>query len=115
MFTVGYLTVDDLQEVFDLIHEVQSKWYSIGVELQIEISVLDAIKLEFSGVPEECLFQMLRHWLKQLPSPTMREMIQALSSEPIGEHHLSLSLRRIVYGEECQTEGNKHWCWDYNI
>lgn len=106
--------MDDLQKVFYLVHEVQSKWYSIGVELRIETNVLDAIKLEFSGVPEECLYQMLRHWLKQLPSPTMRKMIQALSSEPIGENHLSLSLRRRVYGEDCPTQGNKHWCWDVN-
>ena len=106
-FDVGDLVLEDLQEVFDIVYDVQSKWYSIGVELRIETSVLDAIKVEFNGVPEECLFQMLRHWLKQLPLPTMREMIQALGSEPIGEKHLSLSLRRKVYGEQYPTKGKQ--------
>ena len=96
-FSLGNLGSNDLEQVFELVHNVRSKWYSIGVELRLEASNLDTIKLECSN-PEECLYQMLRHWLKQLPPPTMREMIEALSSEPIGEEHLSSLLQRRIYG-----------------
>lgn len=75
-------------------YSVRYKWYSVGVEMRIDTGTLDALKVQFNNRPEECLLGMLRHWLSQIPHHTWRDLVDLLSSTPIGEEGLATEIEK---------------------
>ena len=81
----------DLRRLLRLLHDVRAKWYDIGIQLSISIGTLDAIKAEHSECGK-CLCEMLKYWLNT-QQPTFDALIEALSSEPVGENTLAENTR----------------------
>ena len=80
---------DDLRCVRKAIFSVHHKWYSIGLELDISFPTLDGIKTNFR-MTDECLTEMLKQWLTRTsPPPTWSGLVEALSSDPVGEKRLA--------------------------
>ena len=85
----GPLTVDDLKAVRNSVWDARAKWMDIGIELEIKLSRLEAIKSNHSEVGS-CLTAMLTDWLKQTtPQPTWEALINALKSQIVGDTHLA--------------------------
>ena len=83
------MTTGVLKEVRKSVWDARTKWYDIGIELKIEVSVLDAIKHDSDEVGS-CLTAMLKGWLKQTtPSPTWEALVDALKSPTVGCGHLA--------------------------
>ena len=77
------LTLDSLSEVLDCtaVWEKRSKWYNIGLKLDIEPGTLDAIRHDCHHQCEECLREVLKEWLKRVePRSTWDALQEALNS-----------------------------------
>ena len=85
----GPLTVDDLKAVRNSLWDARAKWMDIGIELEIKLPCLEAIKSNHSEVGS-CLTAMLTDWLKQTtPQPTWEALVDALKSQIVGDTHLA--------------------------
>lgn len=83
------LTIQNLKEVRRLLYSARRKWYSIGIELELDIEELNTIKVKYSD-PGECLTEMIQLWLKSNdPSPSWKTLGEALESDPVDEAQLS--------------------------
>ena len=103
-FGTGNLSVNDLRATRRAIFSIRHKWYDIGVELDMSPSTLDAIKTENSNNTAVCLTEMLKKWLSGVSSPpTWSGLIQALSSEPVGEKRLAEEIRE----QYCHQDGEQ--------
>ena len=103
-FCTGILGPGDLCAVRTAIFSVRSKWYDIGVELEISHYTLDAIQTECPGNNASCLTKMVIKWLTSVsPPPTWSGLIQALSSAPVGEKRLAEEIRE----QYCHQDGEQ--------
>ena len=90
----GPLTTGDMKKICDSIWDARTKWYNIGIQLEIDVSVLDAIKQDNDDVGLR-LTAMLNGWLKQTtPSPTWQALVHALKSPMVGCRHLAESIEK---------------------
>ena len=98
------LTVDDLYDVFDQLHEVRAKWYDLGGSLKLEVSTLDAIELEHRNTPHICLRKMISHWLRQVtPRPCWNAIVVALRKPIVNEPRLAETLETKYCSGMCNT------------
>ena len=89
----SYLRINDLKDVHEELIDVSSKWYNIGLQLNLQPGVLDHIKEHKDA--NSCLREMLKHWLKGVhPSPTWKLLIKALKSRSVSEADLAKRLKR---------------------
>lgn len=80
----GPLTVEDLKKVRSSLWEARAKWMDIGIELDMKVSSLEAIKHDHEEVGS-CLRVMLTEWLKQIdPPPTWASLVDALKNPTVG-------------------------------
>ena len=84
------LTVDDLRHVIGAVYPARTKWYNIGLQLDVPVDTLDSIERE-RGDDGDHLRNMLKWWLKQ-GAATWRALADALKNPIIGEHQLSKKL-----------------------
>lgn len=87
------LRINDLKDVHEELIDVSSKWYSIGLRLNLQPGVLDRIKEHKDA--NSCLCEMLKLWLKGVhPTPTWKLLIKALKSRSVSEADLAKRLKR---------------------
>ena len=80
---------DDLRCVRSAIYSVRSKWYDIGVELNISVERLNVIRRDYQNCAD-CLREMLVVWLSRTsPPPSWSGLVEALSIVPVGEKRLA--------------------------
>ena len=100
----GHLVPDDLCDVMEAIFTVQHKWYWIGLKLGIQHKTMDAISTQCSSNIKDCLKEMLKQWLcNTSPPPMWSGLVQALSSELVGEKRLSEEIRE----QYCHEDGEQ--------
>ena len=93
---------NDLRQVRSALFSVQHKWYNIGLELYFVFTTLDIIKSNFHTT-DECLTEMLKQWLSRTsPGPSWSGLVEALSSEPVGEKRLASQIQSTY----CTTQDN---------
>ena len=89
----SYLRINDLKDVHEELIDVSTKWYNIGLQLNLQPGALDHIKEHKDA--NSCLREMLKHWLKGVhPSPTWKLLIKALKSRSVSEADLAKRLKR---------------------
>ena len=92
-----YLGIDDLK-VLQIINlpeliDVSSKWYNIGLQLNLQAGDLDNIKLTEHVDVRSCLCEMLKMWLRR-GHPTWQLLVKALNSRSVSENDLAKQLKR---------------------
>ena len=82
----------DLKTVLNALHKAKARWYDIGIQMEVEEHVLDAIKSQFE-TPAECLRELVKTWLKRVnPQPaSWEELLQALRSPSLREDYEKLA------------------------
>ena len=91
----GHLTLSELRSVINRIWEARSKWKTIGIELKLEITDLDAISMKHGSDTDACLTEMLTMWLKRTEHrPKWSTMIRALESRPVGFQQLAEDIEK---------------------
>ena len=90
----GPLTVDDLKKVLNSLWEARAKWIDIGIQLDMKVRSLEAIKRDHNEVGS-CLRVMLTDWLNQVhPPPTWEALLDALKSPTVGCAKLADSIEK---------------------
>ena len=71
--------VSVLEEVLD----VSAHWYPLGLQLQVRISMLDSIRIQFQN-PSDQLLEMLKTWLTTSDNTIWKTLTNALRSRSVG-------------------------------
>lgn len=69
------------------LHSICTKWYFLGIQLEIAIGTLKGIKQECREVAGLCLVEVLNEWLKNKPS--WKGLVEALRSPAVSETSLA--------------------------
>ena len=83
-----------MRDVLNALWDARSKWYSIGIELNIHPDDLDAIDSENSN-PDDCLRSLIHYYLKSTSHKIHKswtEIIHAMRSPPINFQVLASEL-----------------------
>ena len=88
LFAYPIGTVLTLKAAINALHSVCPKWYNIGVELDVPIFQLENIEEKASN-PVNQLQDTLDYWLNKMPSPSWRNLVDALKAPTVGERKLA--------------------------
>ena len=83
------MSPNDLRRVQDIIWEARTKWYNLGLGLDITPDSLDSIELANQQNPDRCFRAMLTKWLREHHQPTWSALAEALKSPSVGLTHLA--------------------------
>ena len=101
----GSLTTADLATLQNALYEVRDVWYHLGVQLNVPLSDLRAIKAEYRDKPGDCLLEMLSVWLSiTTPSPTWQTVVDALCCPAIGIQKVAENIQRTY----CKQDRGTH-------
>ena len=81
------LSPDHLQQVLELVWEARTKYYSIGLELQLPSDTIDAIEKSSAYRVETIYTEMIKECLK-LGLVTQKKLADAVSSRQVGFQYL---------------------------
>ena len=77
------LTLDDLGLLLEELVVVCTKWYNLGLQLKLGVTILDRIRQQFSD-PRDQLLEMLLSWLHVVDKPSWKTLTDALRSRSVG-------------------------------
>ena len=100
------MTLDDLGLLLEELLDVQTKWYNLGLQLNLTVSTQDRIKTQFSD-PREQLLEMLETWLSTGYNHSWKTLIDALRSRNVGASQLADHLEA-KYCRLKDTHESKH-------
>ncbi len=86
------LILDNLREVNDALLDIISKWYLLGLQLDIHPGALDAIEEKCLKDPSKCLLEVLKDWLKSGEASWV-QLISVLGDRALGETSLARKLK----------------------
>ena len=82
------LTSNDLGRVLEEVLDVSAHWYPLGLQLQVRISTLDGIRIQFQN-PRDQLLEMLKSWLTSSDNPSWKTLSDALRSRSVAASQLA--------------------------
>lgn len=85
--------IADLATVFSDTFPCHAKWYNVGIQLRVDVSTLDCIKVQYDD-PGDQLREVVKTWLMSNKNPTWGAMITALKSPVIEEALLARELQQ---------------------
>lgn len=87
------LGVTKLGTILEAVYSAKSKWYSLGLVLQVPVVILEEIRSQYPD-DENCLREVLKFWLKRAdPTPTWSALAKALGSKEVRENRLAMGLK----------------------
>ena len=101
MSTTHKLTTADLKVILEeLANEVSSKWYQIGIQLEVPLDQLNSLRHQSGSDHRANLCCILVTWLKS-GKASWEALCDALQSGMVGEKALAEKLK----SDYCSTEG----------
>lgn len=85
--------IADLATVFNDTFPCRAKWYNVGIQLRVDVSTLDCIKVQYND-PGDQLREVVKTWLMTSKNSTWGAMIAALKSPVIDEALLATDLQQ---------------------
>ena len=79
----------ELQELVEELHDVKTKWKTIGTQLKVPRPTLQTIEVRYKDNPEEAFTEMMDEWLKQADEPSWPAIAKALRSRSVSEPRLA--------------------------
>lgn len=88
-----------VKEVTEFLCQVQSKWYGIGVELDISTEVLDSLKHQWGDNPARCLEDVARVRLNQseMPQLTWKDIASVLKNAMVSDSEASTTTGKLYF------------------
>lgn len=84
----------DLKTLINELFSVRQKWYPIGVQLNVDHTVLEDIETKHAGDVYRQLSSMLQEWLKNgSKTASWREIVEALRSPSVDTTSLASNLK----------------------
>ena len=71
--------------------DIKIKWFRIGLQLGLSVSVLDCIEERFSTNYDKALYEMLKEWLKHVSDEphTWKTIVEVLRLKSVGERKVA--------------------------
>ena len=94
----------DLPSILNELSGAKSKWYNTGIQLKLEISVLESIRNDYRGSIDDCFREMIVAWLKsssQVPK-TWSTLANVLKGPTVGFEELATQIEE-KYGQ-CELQ-----------
>ena len=88
------LSEGDLDEVLEDLSPVAVKYKRIGLRLGVKCNEIEKIEKQYAKDPDECLYEVLRFRLKQIPALTRPDICNALMSQSVNEQRLARNLQK---------------------
>ncbi len=70
------------------------RWELIGIQLGLDMDILEIIKADCPGDVVKCLTKALQKWFNRTPNPTWNEVIAALRTHALDEIQLAEELEQ---------------------
>ena len=106
--------MDDLGRVLEEVLDVSSQWYTLGLQLQVRISMLDSIRIQFQN-PRDQLLEILKTWLITCDNTSWKTLTNALRSRSVGASQLANVLEtKYCLVEETEVDSGTTIC-DTNV
>ena len=80
------LSPDDLKRLVERLHDVQPKWYDLGLQLGVPSGNLDALEKD-SPESSVAFRKMLKQWLAG-KEPSLEQLSEALQTKSVGQDRL---------------------------
>ena len=80
--------------LFQKLHSVRSKWYTIGSYLDVSPGDLSAIAQENTGACDRCLGEVLYNWERRKSDITWEDVIEMLISPGMKDVHLAKEIKQ---------------------
>ena len=80
----------------EVVPEVCSKWYLLGIQLNLSDKVLDQIETDHPRDNMRCCIKMFSEWLSQDAGACWSTLMAALSSKAVAENELAAQLQGIA-------------------
>ena len=93
------LTSQNFRDVFNKVWKASASWYSLGIQLGMEISQLDVINLDNRNDTGSCFREMINLWLRQ-ENPNWQDMISALRHESVNQNQLATLIQTALIDSE---------------
>ena len=89
--------MEDKPKLAELVAQVRTnKWYSLGLQLQLEDNDLEAIRLDFHNI-EDRRREMFRKWLRTVPDASRKQLLAALKTEAVAENRMAHEYEEFVH------------------
>ena len=97
-----------LKAAINALHSASSRWYQIGVQLDVPTHLLKNIQQQHHD-PIDCLTELLDNWMKNAtdPPPSWRALIDALRAPIVGEKRLAEELEEKYCSQKEQGKCSK--------
>ena len=82
--------------LYKKVFSVHARWYSVGLNLGLLPSTLDAIQEKHSRDSERCLAAVIEKWLAKEPEPTWDDVLEMLESPSLNENRLAAEIRQFA-------------------
>ena len=98
-----------LKAAINALHSASSKWFLIGVQLEVPTHVRKNIDQQFND-PMRCLNELLEYWMDNAtnPPPSWRALIGALRAPTGGEKRLAGELEGTYCSQKEQGKRSKY-------
>ena len=80
--------------LFQRLHSVRSKWYTIGIHLDVPPGDLNAIAQEHGKDCDRCLGEVLYNWERRECDITWENVIEMLISPGMKDVHLAKEIKQ---------------------
>jgi len=94
--------LNDLGKVIEEVLDVSAQWYHLGLQLQVRVSTLDSIRIQFQS-PRDQLLEMLKTWLTTSDNTSWKTLTDALRSRSVGASQLA----SVLMTKYCLVEGTE--------
>ena len=90
-------TRPELNDLAEDLHDVKTKWKTIGTQLKLPRATLQRIEAKYKDNPEEAFTETMDEWLrmKTEPKQSWSDIVKVLRTRSVGESRLATSVKRI--------------------
>ena len=93
----------NFRDVHNKVWRARASWYSLGIQLGLDIDQLDIINLDNHDDTDSCFREMITLWLK-MEHPNWQDMISALKHESVNENQLAERIHTALIDSESHID-----------
>ena len=104
------LSIEDLFDVWNKLFNARTKWYAIGLNLNVDDETLRSIELQPSTDCGKCLSNMLAHRLRSGGPLTWKDLCNSLRSQTVGRSDVAEEIEKwLIKGKNSIILINIQW------
>jgi hypothetical protein len=90
----------NLPKLLNLLTSASTKWFDLGLQLDIDYTILTNIEQDSHHQTWVCFREMLATWLKITPNPSWENLLAALKEPAVGHVTLAEDLANTTWTED---------------